>query len=193
MNTPAHLIFGLTAFGRPGAPAVTWAALAGALLPDLSLYVLSGWELLWKGTSPQVVFDVLYFSEGWQAVFRVDNSFILWGLGLVLALMLRAPVGVALCGAALLHLALDFPVHTEDARAHFWPVTNWKFISPISYWDSGAFGHVVGTGEVLAALACCILLWRRFRGWGMRVLIAALGAMELVPGIGFAILFATGA
>lgn len=41
MNTPAHLIIGLAAFGKPGAPRVTAAALAGAMIPDLSLYLLA--------------------------------------------------------------------------------------------------------------------------------------------------------
>ena len=56
MNTPAHLIFGLTAFGKAGRPSVTAAALAGAMLPDLSLYLLVGWHLQVLGTDPQVVF-----------------------------------------------------------------------------------------------------------------------------------------
>ena len=38
-------------------------------------------------------------------------------------------------------------------------------------------------------MACCVVLWRRFTGWLMRGLIAVLGAMELVPGIAFAIMF----
>ena len=56
MNTPAHLIFGLTAFGKAGKPPITVAAFAGALIPDLSLYVMATWHLLILGTSPDVVF-----------------------------------------------------------------------------------------------------------------------------------------
>ncbi|MFT7108148.1 MAG: hypothetical protein ACJAVT_002682 [Yoonia sp.] len=65
MNTPAHLIFGLTAFGKAGRPAVTGAAFVGAMLPDLSLYLLVGWYLQVLGTSPQIVFGQLYFSDSW--------------------------------------------------------------------------------------------------------------------------------
>jgi len=46
MNTPAHLIFGLAAFGDPARKAVTAAALAGALIPDASLYLMAGAHLL---------------------------------------------------------------------------------------------------------------------------------------------------
>ena len=192
MNTPAHLIFGLTAFGKVGAKRVTAGALAGAIIPDLSLYLLAGWELIVKGTDANHVFGTMYYSESWQAIFRVDNSFVVWGIGLSFALMLRSGWAIALCGAALLHLALDFPLHNDDARAHFWPVSNWKFVSPVSYWDGKYFGHIVGPLEIAASVACCVLLWRRFQGLWMRILIATLGAMELVPGIAFAIMFAGG-
>lgn len=45
VNTPAHLLLGLAAFGRPGDRRVSGAALAGALVPDLSLYLLAGGAL----------------------------------------------------------------------------------------------------------------------------------------------------
>ena len=189
MNTPAHLIFGLTAFGKPGWPAVTAAALAGALIPDLSLYLMAGTHLFLLGTPPEVVFGELYFSDGWQSVFRIDNSIILWGIGLALALMFRSAVAVALCGAALLHLGLDLPFHQDDGRAHFWPVSDWIFQSPVSYWDPNHYGGIVGAIEVAAALLCCAVLWRRFRHWAMRTLVLVLGAMEFAPFVIWAIMF----
>ncbi len=190
MNTPAHLIFGLTAFAKPGQAKITAAALAGALIPDLSLYLMAGWHLQVLGTSPDVVFGRLYFSDAWQSIFRIDNSMILWGMGLAYGLMFRAPVVIALCGAAMLHLGLDFLFHHDDGRAHFWPLTNWIFQSPVSYWDPRHFGNMIGPLEVAASLLCCAVLWRRFEGVGMRVLIAVLGLTEFAPFIIFAIMFA---
>lgn len=182
MNTPAHLIFGITAFGRKDMQVVTWAAAAGALIPDLSLYLLAGTHLMVLGTDPSVVFDQMYFSEEWQRIFRVDNSFILWGIALGLALMAKSRVFIALTGAALLHLLLDFPLHNDDARAHFWPLTNWKFFSPVSYWDPRHFGHIVAPLEALAVLACCGVLWRRYaEGWKMRSIVVVFAALQLVP------------
>lgn len=190
MNTPAHLIFGLTAFGKAHRPAVTAAALAGAIIPDLSLYLLAGFELVIAGTEPRIVFGEMYYSEAWQRIFRVDNSMILWGVALVLGVMARAPVVIALCGAALLHLILDFGFHHDDGRAHFWPISNWIFESPVSYWDPRHYGTVVGIAEILAALGCCVLLWRRYVGWWMRGVIIALALAEAAPGILFAVMFA---
>jgi hypothetical protein len=190
MNTPAHLIIGMAAFARPDAPRVTVAALAGGLIPDLSLYLMAGWHLWMLETPPRVVFGQLYFSEGWQNVFRVDNSFILWGIALAFAMMARSPVFIALTGAALLHLALDFPLHHDDGRAHFWPVTDWVFASPVSYWDRSHYGGIVGPLEIGLCLILTVILWRRFRGWPMRALIMALMAIEGLPGLMFAFMFA---
>lgn len=189
MNTPAHLIFGLTVFGKAHQPRVTAAAFAGALIPDLSLYLMAGTHLAVLGTDPQVVFGQLYFSEDWQSIFRIDNSMVLWGIGLVLALMARSPVAIALCGAALLHLFGDFALHHDDGRAHFWPATTWIFQSPLSYWDPRHYGNIVGPLEITASLACCVLLWRRFRGRWMRTLIGLLAVAEALPAIVFGLMF----
>ena len=189
MNTPAHLIFGLAAFGKPESKAITAAALVGALIPDFSLYAMAGWHLNVLGTSPQVVFGELYFSDAWQGIFRIDNSIILWGIGLALAVMFRSGVAFALCGAALLHLGLDFLLHNDDGRAHFWPITNWIFASPVSYWDPDHYGNIVGPIEIALSLAACAYLWRRYKGVLMRILIAILGLMEFVPVIMFALMF----
>jgi len=178
MNTPAHLIFGMAAFGKPGRPAITAAALLGALFPDLSLYLMSGWHLLYLGTSPDVVFGQLYFSDDWHRIFRVDNSFVLWGLGLAAAVYARSPVFIAFCAAALLHIAFDFPLHHDDGRAHFWPLTNWIYESPVSYWDRRHYAGIVAPIEMALSLGCAVLLWRRYVGMWMRILVAALCLLE---------------
>lgn len=181
MNTPAHLIFGAAAFAKPEAPRVTLAALLGGLMPDLSLYLMAGWHLYILGTSPHIVFNVLYFSDTWQAIFAFDNSFIVWGALLGFALMSRSPVFVAFAGAGLLHLALDFPLHNDDARVHFWPVSDWRFISPVSYWDRQHYGGIVGPLEMLASLICLTLLWRRFVALPARAVIISAGCLQLLP------------
>ena len=190
MNTPAHLIFGLTAFGRADAPRVTAAALAGSLIPDLSLYLMAGTHLLLLDTPPRVVFGQLYFSEAWQSVFRIDKSFVLWCIAFALGVMARSPVAIALCGAALLHLLLDFPLHHNDGRAHFWPISDWIFASPVSYWDNAHYGGIVGPIEIVLALGCCVLLWRRYSGGWVRALIVALGLLEAAPRLIFGLIFA---
>jgi hypothetical protein len=189
VNTPAHLIFGAAAFARPNAPAVNAAALFGALLPDLSLYLLTGWSLLIMGIPPETVFGELYFSPQWQGIFAVDNSIPLWALGLGLGLALRSRVLIAFAGAGLLHLVFDFALHHDDARRHFRPITDYVFISPVSYWDPRHFGNIAGPVEIAVSLLLCGVLWRRFRGWFARVLIVAAALAELAPGLMFMVMF----
>ena len=153
MNTPAHLIFGTAAFGKPGNARVTCAAVLGALSPDLSLYLMVAWARWVQDVPARTVFREYYYSDEWQAVFAVDNSFVLWGVAFGLAMFVRNRIAIAFCGAALLHLAFDFPLHNHDARQHFWPLTDWVFISPLSYWDSRHFGHWIEPVEVAVALA----------------------------------------
>ena len=97
---------------------------------------------------------------------------------------------IVLCGAALLHLGFDFLLHNDDGRAHFWPLSNWVFQSPVSYLDPDHYGNIAGAVEVAASLLCCGLLWRRFVGRRMRGLIVALGLVEFAPFIIFAMMFA---
>ena len=90
MNTPAHLLIGAAVFGRPATTRILAAAFAGAMLPDLSLYLMAGVSLLILDIPPQVVFGELYYSRGWQTVFAIDNSFFVWGALLALALWQRS-------------------------------------------------------------------------------------------------------
>ena len=182
MNTPAHLLIGGAAFGRAGRKGTTAAAFLGALAPDLSLYVMVAVSIWVLGISPQHVFDTLYYSDAWQSVFAVDNSFILWGAGLAFAIWRRWPVVIAFTAAGLLHLALDFPLHTHDARMHFWPVTDWVFESPVSYWDSGAHANIVGPVAWAISAGACMWLWREHRAWAIRVLAVVLLAFETASG-----------
>ncbi len=181
MNTPAHLVLGMAALSRPGAPGINVAILAGSLLPDLSLYLMGAHALYIQDIPPGIVFGQLYYSENWQRIFAIDNSVFVWA-GVVLAgFWLRRGWLLALGLAGMLHLVLDFPLHHDDGRAHFWPLTNWVFESPISYWDPRHHGTIVGALEGLVCLALSIILVRRFKSIFSRAMILVLAATEIFP------------
>jgi hypothetical protein len=179
MNTPAHLLLGAAVMGRNGAQPLIWAAFVGAMLPDLSLYVLAGVSLRVLQIPADRVFNELYFSDLWQGIFAVDNSFIIWGLLLAIACWRRIPWAIALTGAALLHLALDFPLHHDDGRAHFWPLTWWVYESPISYWDRSHGAGWIAPVEAAAASIAAVVLWVRKPGWLISGLVLLLLLAEL--------------
>jgi membrane-bound metal-dependent hydrolase YbcI (DUF457 family) len=179
MNTPTHLLFGLAAFGRRAERRIVGAAAIGALLPDLSLYLLAGTSIFLLGIPPQRVFDELYFSSAWQTIFAIDNSFVLWAAFLGFALWRGWAPAVAMAAAGLLHLALDFPLHHDDARRHFFPMTDWVWESPLSYWDSAHHAGIVAPLGAAGAVAAGVMLWRYHASWRMRGLTLALVGAEL--------------
>jgi hypothetical protein len=178
VNTSAHLIVGAAAFAKPEDRRITGFALLGALLPDLSLYVLAGAALFVFGLAPGHVFGTLYFSPTWQTIFAIDNSFLIWGAALALGIWKKLIGLIALSGAAFLHLLLDFPLHHDDGRPHFWPVTDWVFQSPVSYWDSDHHAMWIAPLEAAAVTILAFLVFRRFQAWPMRAGVAALLAAE---------------
>ncbi len=179
MNTPAHLLLGAAIFGKAERRRTTLAAFLGAFAPDLSLYLMVSVSIWVLGIPAQTVFRDLYYSDAWQAVFAVDNSFILWGVLLALAIWRKLPILFAFSGSGLMHLALDFPLHTHDARMHFWPLSNWVFESTVSYWDSRAHANIVGPIEVLLSLGAAIYIWRKHAAKWVLALTGVLLAMEI--------------
>ena len=180
MNTPAHLLLGTAAFGKSNYRAITLAAFIGALIPDLSLYLLVAICVFILDIPASVVFDELYFSDSWQLVFMVDNSFLLWGLLLLIGIGLKKTWLIALASAALLHLACDFPLHHDDARAHFWPLTGWRFISPVSYWDTQHFASWVAPVEVVLSVAAARIIWKKHQEKLIRGTVMLLLLFELI-------------
>lgn len=174
MNTPAHLIIGTAVFANPSRHGTYVAALLGALAPDVSLYVMVAVSIWGMGISAETVFRELYYSDAWQQVFAVDNSFVLWSALLALGIWQASPRAKAFAGGGLLHLAFDFPLHTHDARMHFWPVSDWVFESPVSYWDRSAHAGIFGPIEFALSLICAVWIWRRFQQIAIRALTALL-------------------
>ncbi|WP_171177463.1 cobalamin biosynthesis protein CobQ [Ruegeria sp. HKCCA4633] len=161
MNTPAHLLIGAAAFARPPQGRILLAALLGAVLPDLSLYLMATVSLFVLGIPEQVVFGQLYYSQAWQTVFAIDNSFIIWGCALILAVWRRWHFVAVGAAAGLLHLATDFFLHAGDGRPQFWPLSDWVFHSAVSYWDSSHHALWVAPVSAAVCLAAYVVLWQR--------------------------------
>jgi hypothetical protein len=167
MMTQTHVLVAAALLARRDQPGRNWAIAAGALLPDAAMFVFFGQGLL-QETPQSQLWNEAYWQPGWQAVFAIFNSVPLYAVLLVISLALSrnlpgAAFAVAFSLAALLHLAADFPVHAEDAHAHFWPISTWRFHSPVSYWDHDHHGAWVGLAESAMGLTCAWLVGRRFR------------------------------
>ena len=166
MNTPAHVALNALVLGR-GRFQPHWLAItAGALLPDLPMVGFYLIERIGRGTPERVIWGELYFDPGWQSFFDAFNSLPLIALAGFFAWRTGATAALAFLSSMALHCLADLPLHREDAHAHFWPLTNWRFLSPISYWDPRHGGAVFLAFELGLLVAAPFVLRGRSRAWG---------------------------
>lgn len=172
MNTQSHMLMGAVLYGRSD-PRLLRASMVGGLIPDVPMILIFG-TLKEAGFSDRAIFGRLFFENWWQIANAIGHSFLLWG-GLVgLAFWLRkrdawagAGALLALSAAALTHSVVDFLCHRDDAHMHFWPLSRWKFVSPVSYYDPAHYGTYFAIFEAVLGLAMAAILIRRIRnGWG---------------------------
>lgn len=168
MNTPAHVAASLLVWrNRPG----WWSAAAvtvGAVLPDLPMFGFYAYQKM-VGSSERQIWNKLYFSDDWQLLFDVFNSIPI-AVALIVAFhLLGFRLGVLLAASALLHMICDLPVHNDDAHRHFLPFTNWRFESPLSYWDPRHFGAVFVWIELGFAILSSLYVGLRGESLPMRV------------------------
>ena len=159
MNTPAHVVFSLALLGRQNAVTHPVAITVGALIPDLAMMVFYAVERL-AGTPEDVIWSTRYFDPRWQNVFDAANSIPLILVGMVLCIAWKKRAALFLFAGMLVHCILDLLVHHDDGHRHFFPFSDWRFVSPVSYWDPAHYGHIVAWLEVFLVLAMGFWLWR---------------------------------
>ena len=182
MNTPAHAVLGLALLDRASEPIAsprTGAILAGAILPDLPIFLFYGWQRLALGTPDALIWTEVYFRPSWQAFFDAFNSLPLAAAGWALAHAAGLGRAAAFFAAMALHAVTDLPVHHDDAHRHFLPFSDWRWASPVSYWDPQHFGTLAAAGEATLVAVASVLLWRRYRRPPARAGLLALNLLYL--------------
>ena len=210
MTTPAHAALSLILLGRSERNALPVAL--GAVAPDLPMLAFYAWERMVRGVSEGRIWSERYFDPGWQVVFDIPNSipFLALALGIVVLAGRRAPsagpglaTGIApgrrlgrfaapalFLASMIVHALADLPLHREDAHRHFFPFSDWRFTSPVSYWDPEHYGGYAALGEVVLVLGVSVFLFRAYRGRGRWIVAGVAGIYALF--IGFAVLMWSG-
>jgi len=146
---------------------------AGALTPDLPLFVFFFWFSFFDPHSQVAIWNECYYYPGWQIAINAFHSFTIWGFLALLLWWLRKLPAALFSLAALLASAEDFLLHSDDAHAHFWPLTDYRFNSPVSYWDPEFHGAIASLGEIMVVLLAALWLWPRVATtWGKLLLLA---------------------
>ncbi len=198
MNTQAHILLAATLLCRTAnagpilpsslgrtvhhARVENLAVIIGALLPDASLFFMFAQARL-RGIDHEVIWGELYFSPFWQQQGALTNSIPVYillsllgflGLRYYRHLEIAARSLMLLSLAALAHCLSDLPLHVDDGHPHFWPFSNWVFVSPVSYWDSNHYAQYWRPLEISMALICAVVLWRRFAAKSVRFAVVLL-------------------
>ena len=166
MHSPTHTFLALALLSKGGDKKRNWAVFLGSIIPDAAIYLWAPYQRLVKGVSGETMWRELYFAEPMQNLIAYFNSIPIYGALAVLGYVMRAKTWGKLvlffALAALIHMATDLPVHNHDAYRHFWPFSDWRFISPFSYYERDYHAGVVSLIEAALALLSIVILWRRF-------------------------------
>ncbi|HHP7232387.1 MAG TPA: hypothetical protein ACFCUY_16195 [Xenococcaceae cyanobacterium] len=152
MNTPSHYVLNLALLGKTVAPQENIAITIGALLPDIPIFVFYFITKFVYKIPEAKIWTEVYYEPGWQNIVALSHSIPLAIIGLVICLYLDWQSGIVLCLSIICHCLLDLPVHNNDAHRHFFPFSNYRFISPFSYWDVNHYGKWVAAVEILLVL-----------------------------------------
>ena len=174
MNTQSHILMGAALFGAAHDAPLTIAAIAGGAAPDVPAILMVFWSRFVQGRSPREIFGSLYFSKGWQSAIAPWHSLPVWIVMLGAGFVLSAPLLTAFSASALIHAAIDFFLHADDAHRHFWPLSDWRFQSPVSYWDRAHYGQWFAPFETALSAAFTLLLMTRYNS---PLFLGALGAV----------------
>lgn len=163
------MVLGLAVLGRSATRAEWTLILFGAFLPDAFLFA----EHFLRGTAPPGVLAAN------AALVDIFNSALVYAAAFAAGLALHLRWLWLLAASALLHIAFDLPLHATDAHAHFWPLTDWRLISPVSFWDADHHGRLFGIAEGALFAACLVVIWRRLDSTTGRVLTALFALLYL--------------
>lgn len=179
MNTPAHVILNLLCLGREDTHRILTPVVTGAILPDAPMFLFYFVEKVVRGTSEQVIWSQAYYQPHWQNGIDLFNSLPLVMVGLLITLVARSQWGTLLFASMMLHIGGDLPLHHDDGHRHFFPFSEWRFVSPVSYWDPNHYGGIVTLLEILAVIGSCAILARTYQSLAGKLVIGAIGLCYL--------------
>ena len=177
MNTVAHLLFGLVTLEKPQhiypwpkflenqkfpSKQLIWPMVIGSLLPDFPMVIFYLVEKFIFGQPESYIWGTAYFSQDWSNFIDLFNSIPLIFLGFALCFWKQWKQGWIFLSGMFLHVLGDLPLHHDDGHHHFFPLSQWRFDSPVSYWDLDHHGGIMGVIEAIAMMISSLYLFRAY-------------------------------
>lgn len=180
MNTPAHVVINLLCLGRQDRAIVLTPVVIGAILPDTPMFLFYFVEKVVRGTPEFLIWTQAYHQVFWQNLIDLFHSLPLMAMGWLMAAWTGSTIGMLLFGSMVFHVFGDLPLHHDDAHRHFFPFSDWRFESPVSYWDPNYYGNIISVLELVAVIISCIILFRIYKSRFGKFSIAMIGGSYLL-------------
>lgn len=172
MNTPSHYVLNLWLLGTTVAPHATVAITLGAILPDAPIFIFYGVAKWIYRLSESEIWTTAYYQPFWQNIIALSHSIPLAAIGALVCWYFGAKLGTIFCISLVFHSFLDLPVHHDDAHRHFYPFSNYRFISPFSYWNPKHYGNIVAFVELSLVAIASLFVWKILKTpWSKGILI----------------------
>jgi hypothetical protein len=148
-----------------------WPLVAGAILPDLPYCAFFTAAAVEHG--PRAFLDLALWRSVWGHPLVIAlHSFVPWGVAMLLLLSTRgwrrSPGIFAFVAGWGSHIVIDMLTHRSDGYPVFWPLSDYRFPTPVSYWESAYHGRafsVASDGAIVIPLVRLAVLWvQRDRG-----------------------------
>jgi membrane-bound metal-dependent hydrolase YbcI (DUF457 family) len=174
VETYSHALFTgvLARYGFKASPAATTASVVGAVLPDVPAFIATAYYWNSRDSMPRKeLIDAIYLAGPFGTTGILLHSLVPVGLLLGLYWLLklwrwdRLKIWLWFLIGWVGHTLVDFFTHSNDARPLFWPISDWRWASPISYYDPLHYGREFFLAEHGAVLLVIVLLLTR---WIMR-------------------------
>jgi len=153
VNTPTHAIVNLSLLGKLPLSQFNLPSVIGGIIPDLPIFVFYLWAKFVRKLPESQIWSEAYYQPLCQNAVALFHSIPLAVLGWIIGYYGGWQTMQILCLSLILHSLLDLPVHNSDAHRHFFPFSNYRFISPLSYWDREHYGTIVALVELLLVIA----------------------------------------
>lgn len=179
MNTPSHAIINLFLLGKQSLPQANLPIFLGAILPDIPIFIFYAWAKLIVRHSEKQIWAESYYKPFWQNIVAIFHSIPLALAGWLIADYFHWRIVEIFFISLVLHSLGDLPVHNDDAHRHFFPFSNYRFISPISYWDRKHHGAIVSLIELSLVLLATIPVFQLLHSWIGKTLLISINIIYL--------------
>jgi hypothetical protein len=152
MKTPSHAIINLAILGRTQHSELNLLIVTGGILPDIPIFLFYFWAKYIARLPEVTIWSKAYYEPFVQDIVALFHSIPLAVIGCLIAYYFGWQSLQILFLSMILHSLGDLPVHNDDAHRHFFPFSNYRFISPFSYWDRKHYGSIVSLVEMLLVL-----------------------------------------